>query len=429
MEVPEKIDSVSRRINIKLRRTVVISLVLFSIFITAGELLLFRSSLKRDAEHVKLVSLTGDAESGILRSRIWVDEIILHSDHHLMPELTESLDILGNTLRELGDFLENEYSRYRGSDYQVFREKFELVIRDYNYLKEQIHNDPHGKLAVSDTNLFNTINGFNLTFRDFRSFIPTYLMLDKREYRNEIVFVTLLNALIIILAGYAILRLTNQLAEAERRLVMSTIEVENRERERIAADLHDGLGALLSGLMIHIQVLQKEEGEKGELQRKLKHLGDLASGTLTGLEETINNLNPSMLVSHGLAGSLQRLITRINDLGKTKFGLKTENMTDRLDQGTELLLFRICSELINNTLKHSGAKSAVLQLSALRKSLRLKYMDDGCGFEYDLEKIEERKSGINNIMQRVESMNGQFKISTAPGEGIEVMITLPLVKV
>jgi signal transduction histidine kinase len=207
---------------------------------------------------------------------------------------------------------------------------------------------------------------------------------------------------------------------------MSTIEVENRERERIAADLHDGLGAILSGLMIHIQVLQKELGGKSELQMKLKHLGDMASEALSGLEETINNLNPSILSRHGLRGSLQRLVKGINDLDKTQFILETEHMPEGLDKGTELLLFRICSELINNTLKHSGAKRAVLRLEAVRRNLKLNYLDDGDGFVYDREKIEERKSGINNINQRVESMNGQCTISTAPGEGIEVTITLPL---
>jgi signal transduction histidine kinase len=303
-----------------------------------------------------------------------------------------------------------------------------MVVTDCHYLSEQIHLDAGAVHGISDTVLINRLNSLNLNFQEFKSFVPVYLLLDKREHRTEIIFVSLLNALIIVLAGYAILRLTNQLAEAERKLVVSTIEVENRERERIAADLHDGLGALLSGLMIHLQVLGKEAGEKEELKKKLKHLGDLASGALTSLEETINNLNPSMLSRHGLVDSLQRLVVRINDLGKTQFSVESENMPETLDQGTGLLLYRICSELINNTLKHSGAGKASLRFAVVKKNLRVRYTDDGHGFEYDLEKIEERKSGINNIMQRVESMNGQCTISTAPGQGINVEITLPLVK-
>jgi signal transduction histidine kinase len=161
---------------------------------------------------------------------------------------------------------------------------------------------------------------------------------------------------------------------------------------------------------------------------KLKQLGDMSSEALSGLEETINNLNPSMLSRHGLNGSLKKMVNRINELGQTQFILETENMPEDLEKWTELLLFRICSELINNTLKHSGAERAVLRLEAVRRNLKIVYLDDGVGFEYDREKIEERKSGINNINQRVESMNGQCTINTAPGEGIEVTITLPLAK-
>ena len=126
-------------------------------------------------------------------------------------------------------------------------------------------------------------------------------------------------------------------------------------------------------------------------KKKLKHLGDMASGALTSLEETINNLNPSMLSRHGLVDSLQRLVVRINDLGKTQFSVESENMPETLDQGTGLLLYRICSELINNTLKHSGAGKASLRFAVVKKNLRVRYTDDGHGFEYDLEGI----SGLN----------------------------------
>jgi signal transduction histidine kinase len=419
----------SQRTNIMLRRTVVISLVIFSIFITAGVFMLFRSSLSRDEEHIRFVTLTGDVESGILKSRIWVDEIIFRGDNNLMPELYESFDTLDARLGELGDFLHSEYSRYRRNSYPMFSEKYERMMDGYSMLREGIYeSEREGVLALSDTALFNNFNEFNLSFRDFRSFIPEYLLLDKQEYRTEIVGVMVLNALLIIVAGFVILRLARRLAAAERTLVMRTIEVENSERERIAADLHDGLGALLSGLMIHIQVLQKESEKDREMTSRLQHLQYLATGALTGIEEIINNLNPSMLTRHGLTGALRRLIKRINESGKTQFAIETCEKPVPLEQGTELLLFRICSELINNTLKHSGAQNALLRFRVEKRVLVLRYLDDGIGFEYKEDKIEERKSGLNNIVQRVESMNGSCLINTAPGQGVEVIIRLPLEK-
>lgn len=407
----------------------VISLVIFSIFITSGVFMLFRSSLNRDEEHIRFVTLAGDVESGILKSRIWVDEIIYRGDIRLLPELYESFDTLDARLRELGDFLHNEYSRYRKNSYTMFSEKYERLMDGYALLREGIYeSEKAGLLALSDTALFKTFNEFNLNFRDFRSFIPAYLLLDKQEHRAEIVGVMVLNALLIMLAGYVILRLARRLAAAERSLVMRTIEVENRERERIAADLHDGLGALLSGLMIHIQVLQKESENDRELKSRLQHLQYLTTGALTGIEEIINNLNPSMLTRHGLIGALRRLIKRINEPGKTQFAITACEKPVPLGQGTEMLLFRICSELINNTLKHSGAQNAALRFSVEKRVLTLRYLDDGHGFDYNQERIEEHKSGLNNIVQRVESMNGNWVINTAPGEGVEVIIRLPLGK-
>jgi signal transduction histidine kinase len=412
-----------------LRRTVVISLVIFSIFITAGVFMLFRSSLNRDEEHIRFVTLTGDVESGILKSRIWVDEIIFRGDNDLLPELYESFDTLDVRLTELGDFLHYEYSRYRRNSYPLFSEKFERLMEGYSLLREGIYeSEKEGVMALSDTALFNNFNEFNLSFRDFRSFIPEYLLLDKQEYRTEIVGVMILNALLIIVAGFVILRLARRLAVAERSLVMRTIEVENSERERIAADLHDGLGALLSGLMIHIQVLQKESEKDSEMKSRLQHLQYLATGALTGIEEIINNLNPSMLTRHGLTGALRRLIKRINESGKTQFAIETCEKPVPLDQGTELLLFRICSELINNTLKHSGAQNALLRFRVEKRVLIFRYLDDGIGFDFKQDKIEERKSGLNNIVQRVESMNGSCLINSAPGQGVEVIIRLPLEK-
>ena len=72
------------RANIKLRRAIVISLVFFSVFISSGIFVLFRSSLKHDSDHIRIVTLIGEVETGILRSRIWVDEILLQNDDRLL---------------------------------------------------------------------------------------------------------------------------------------------------------------------------------------------------------------------------------------------------------------------------------------------------------------------------------------------------------
>ncbi len=105
--------------------------------------------------------------------------------------------------------------------------------------------------------LLQLFDDFGRSYSKFSAILPDYLILDEQQYRKELLGIMVLNTLIIIIAGIVILKLTNQVVQGDRDLIKNTMEVESKERERIATDLHDGLGATLSGLMIHIQVLQK----------------------------------------------------------------------------------------------------------------------------------------------------------------------------
>ncbi len=414
------------RANIKLRRAIVISLVFFSVFISSGIFVLFRSSLKHDSEHIRIVTLIGEVETGILRSRIWVDEILLQNDDRLLRNLHESILLLKRHLGELNMFLDDEYVKYNSSDFQNFRYKFDQILEKFVVLEKHLIDDTTSSLITSDPILIHTYEEFSHSFKDFHSILEQYLLLDKRQYRLEIVGIMILNTLIILLAGYVILKLTNQLIRADHKLFINTIEVENRERERIAADLHDGLGALMSGLMIHIQVMQKERVNDSSLIADLSNLKSIVSDSLESLEGIINNLNPSVLLRHGLIESLQRLINQINQLGKTQFAVESIDVPVHLDQSKELILFRICSELINNTLKHSGAQEAKIFFRVQRKVLFCKYSDNGKGFDFKPESIERGKSGLYNIMSRVESMEGKYFFNKKQGKGMEVEISIPL---
>ena len=239
----------------------------------------------------------------------------------------------------------------------------------------------------------------------------------------------LFNTLIIILVGIAILKLTHQVVKADRNLIRNTVEVENRERERIAADLHDGLGALLSGLMIHIQVMKKRNEDKNDfsLSTDLGNLQAMVNSALDGIEEVINNLSPSELLQHGLIDSVQRLIIRINRIKQTTFSLESQAQLPELGHHRELLIFRICSELINNTLKHAEAKDATIKFFVHNRRLIIEYLDNGKGFEYLPGSGNFGKDGLNNIVRRVESMEGNYAFGNNTDNGMYVKISIPIV--
>ena len=294
------------RKNIKLRRAVTIILACFIAFITTAVFVLFKTSIKHDAEHIRIVGLTGEVEKEILRSRIWVDEIKLNSDDRLLENLHESISLLKGLLYELSDFLDHEYARFNKSNFQGFRSEYDRILRTFSVLESHIADDTDASLIAADKMLIPLFNDFSSSYKKFSAILPDYLILDEQQFRNEMLGIGVFNILIIILAGIAILKLTHQVLQADRNLIRNTVEVENRERERIAADLHDGLGALLSGLMIHIQVLQKRNEDKNDLSLSadLGNLQSMVNSALDGIEEVIHNLSPSELLQHGLIDSV-----------------------------------------------------------------------------------------------------------------------------
>ena len=413
--------------NILLKRTVIISLIIFSVLITTGIALIFRSSIKRDAQHIRFVSLAGDVENEILKTRLNMDQILLERNLSAIKELEDRLGSLRLLLTELHSLIYSNYERYvTHRDIFDFSAQFAIIISRLDMIEEQIDRRPPVEVPEIDPDLLESFNEFSLSYKEYESNLPRLLLMDNSRDNLEIPTIVILNLIFIFLAGYLINRLINQLIMADRNIVKKTIDVEKRERERIAADLHDGLGAILSGLIIHIQVLEKEYRDNPRLCEQLKYLNSLSNNAIKSIEDAINNLNPSRLSRYGLVKSLQKIIDEINQLGKTQFSIDDEHLDLKLQESTELLLFRICNELINNALKHSEAKNAVFSFFNLKKEFHLHYKDDGVGFSMDSLSPENEQGGLYNLIRRVESMEGNFRIDSEPGKGVEIEIILNL---
>ena len=263
-----------------------------------------------------------------------------------------------------------------------------------------------------------------MNYKQYESQLPGLLLLQNRRFTYQIFGIVLVNLMFLFLSGFIILRLVRRLVRAERELLKKAIEVESRERERIAADLHDGLGSLLSGLLIHIQVLEKKHAGNDALKEPLKQLNYLSNSAISSIEEVINNLHPTSLSRYGLVESVSRLIARINKLERTQFSIESRGMDQRFPPSTELFLFRICNELINNALKHSNATRAIFVFYTERRKFHLVYRDNGVGFDMDQLSFQDEKSGLYNLVRRVESMEGTCRIDAEPDKGVEIEIVL-----
>lgn len=397
-------------------------MISFGIFITAGITLILVNNSKRDAEYIRLVTLTSDVESQILKSRMLIDDIILNQDHRLLPDLKCCLDSVKYNMDSLHHLITRKYRNNPRVDLIYFNEQYNTAFYKLRLVEHQLR--PGNLQSGSpDQNLFNSFTSFNLSYKRLQAMLPAYLLADTIRYKKEIIGLIIINFILIFLAGFFIIRLINRLISADRALIHNTIEVEKRERERIAADLHDSLGSLLSGIIIYLQVLEKEVRDDHGLMSKVKHLNSLANMSLQSIEEVINNLNPKLLSRLGLIKSVEKFIDKVNKLGKTRFSVNAENFTISLPESTEILIYRIISELINNALKHSGASKAEFIFYNHKNWAHIIYRDNGVGFDPRISSFEMEKSGLYNIIHRIESLEGKYVINSKPGKGVEIKIT------
>ena len=166
-----------------------------------------------------------------------------------------------------------------------------------------------------------------------------------------------------------------------------------------------------------IYLREERDPEQREIIANTTYVIDEA---IRSLREISNNLSPHVLIDFGLARSVQNFIDRSAAMHNVKIRFTTNLRTERYDPDTEVILYRVICELINNSLKHSGCKSINLSLSQSSGSLSLEYTDDGRGF--NPQAMMDCGMGLSNIASRINSLGGRFQITSSRGRGMRASI-------
>lgn len=198
------------------------------------------------------------------------------------------------------------------------------------------------------------------------------------------------------------------------------LKAQEGERERLAMDLHDGLGSKISALRLEHEVLSGKLGEN--FHEKSNQIQQLIEEIRQDVRMISRNLVPYDLERYGLLYELDKLQFNIETIYEKRFILKSENMDDRLPYFAELSIYRMIQELVNNTIKHSGAKEIHLSLLKEHKTISIYYIDNGKGFQK--ESVKEGM-GLSNIYTRAEHLNGTVQIKTNDGNGFQAIISIP----
>ncbi|GHV02352.1 hypothetical protein FACS1894159_11130 [Bacteroidia bacterium] len=209
----------------------------------------------------------------------------------------------------------------------------------------------------------------------------------------------------------------------QKRILDTILRTEESERAHFSKELHDGLGPLLSSAKMSLSAMEARfaDPREEEIMRNLSYMIDEA---IRSLREISNNLSPHTLKDFGLYRAIDSYIRRSRSIGGVKIAFNSNLGAQRFDRNVEIILFRVVSELITNSLKHSGASQITLSLYELEGGIRLAYTDNGKGF--DPEASTGTGMGLSNIHSRIGSIKGNVKIAGRPGHGMTADIALDL---
>ena len=212
------------------------------------------------------------------------------------------------------------------------------------------------------------------------------------------------------------------LKEQELTAIDAMIEGQEKERQRIANDLHDDLGGLMANIKMHFSALEKEKEPK-ELFDKTNHLIDEAYQKI----RTVAHVkNAGVIANKGLLKAINQLADSVSAANKIKIEVIDHGLENRLENSLELTLFRIIQELVTNIIKHSGATEASIHLTNHDESLNIVVEDNGKGFDQKAINNKNSGMGIDSIDKRISNLDGQLFIDSELGHGSTIIIDIPL---
>jgi signal transduction histidine kinase len=210
-----------------------------------------------------------------------------------------------------------------------------------------------------------------------------------------------------------------KLSKAKINAEITTME---NERKRIAADLHDDVGPLLSAIKLHINYVDvTDEEQKNLLAKSSRYIDEV----IQKMREISNELLPNILVRRGLGSALNEFILKLNKSNGLNIVFESD-LQNRLPQEVEINLYRIVQEIVHNSIKHSKAKRLRIELRAYPDKIVLATADDGIGFSENPNQNTDSGLGLLNLQSRTDVMGGDLNCLSQTGRGVRYLIEIPL---
>ncbi|WP_080237238.1 sensor histidine kinase [Spirosoma rigui] len=240
--------------------------------------------------------------------------------------------------------------------------------------------------------------------------------------------------IIIFVAYYQQKQANQQLALKElqeqhrRELMAATFRGQEAERRRLAEDLHDGIGTMLSVTKMSLNQLERQMNGEATMKTSLQiqKTRSMIDETMTNVRRISRDLVPTTLERFGLLAALEELADRASD-GDVQVHLDCPEAITELPPPLTLMLYRIGQELVNNAIRHARARQIDIQLYCVDSEVRMSVLDDGVGFDFDA--VMENKQGglgLRNIESRLSVLDGHVTFDVAHGRGSQIHVQVRL---
>lgn len=202
------------------------------------------------------------------------------------------------------------------------------------------------------------------------------------------------------------------------RSMQSMIEGQEAERERIAKDLHDSLGGLLS--TVKLQFDSEHLGDQVKTNKTFQKAHNLLDHAVSEVRTISQNLQPAALANLGLEAALRDLINRFSDPHYPDIDLQCYDIPKEMGQMHSLSIYRVIQEMLHNAIKHSKANEILIQINREDEELVIQFEDDGVGFDPD--NLKRKGMGLSNIQSRIDYLKGTVERDSTRGEGTSYLI-------
>lgn len=245
-------------------------------------------------------------------------------------------------------------------------------------------------------------------------------MIDKIFYTT--VFISLLIAIIIIFFVVSIILYHRRYIQLQRERIVAEITILENERKRMAADLHDSMGPLLSTIKLNLHSINvRDEPDIKIIEKSGKYIDEV----IRSLRQISHNLLPATLERKGLTEALHEFIRQISDKKLLDIQFRTSGQIN-IQPEKEIHVFRIIQEITHNTLKHARATQLQIVLSRENGFFLVLVKENGIGFDIKKAKTESTGLGMKSLAIRTDILNGSLSIDSAPGQGTNYFIKIPV---